>query len=593
MPDVIAQGSDASQRWRRTLEEGHVYIIGRAAGTWAVAWDPHISRRHAQLSWRDGLLHVELMPETRNPIFVRGRQRDQFTLHVGEHFVIGSTTFTLSDARVEISVAAPAPLNEQTFSAAYLQQSRFRHADQRIEVLSRLPEIITGAINDMELFVRLVNVLLAGIPGATAVAIVALETVETGAAIRVLHWDRRLVTDDDFSPSERLIRQALQRHESVVHSWQGSAPNNEGSTYTQSAGVDWAYCTPVPGEACRGWGLYVTGKRAPAHRGGGDSDPHDLRDDLKFTELAATTLSSLRETRVLERRQTGLRQFFSPIVLEALAGHDPDVALAPQECAVTVMFCDLRGFSRRAEQEADNLFGLLRRVSRALGVVTHHILLEGGVVGDFHGDAAMGFWGWPIAQEDAVQRASRAALGIRRDFAQAVAQEDPELADFRVGIGIATGRAVAGKIGTVDQVKVTVFGPVVNLASRLETMTKLLQASILVDEATAELVERDLPRQQARVRRVAKVKPYGLAAPLVVAELLPPASDECPLDDEHLATYEQALSAFQAKEWGRAFQLLHRVPADDLVKDFLTVYIARHNRTPPDGWDGVIPLEGK
>ena len=70
---------------------------------------------------------------------------------------------------------------------------------------------------------------------------------------------------------------------------------------------------------------------------------------------------------------------------------------------MTVLFCDLRGFSRESERSADDLFGLLERVSRALGVMTHHILEEGGVIGDFHGDAAMGFWGWPIAQADAAR----------------------------------------------------------------------------------------------------------------------------------------------------------------------------------------------
>ncbi len=79
------------------------------------------------------------------------------------------------------------------------------------------------------------------------------------------------------------------------------------------------------------------------------------------------------------------------------------------------------------------------------------------MVGDFHGDAAMGFWGWPLPQTDAVVRACRAALAIRSAFE--AAEAGSPLADFRIGIGIASGRAVAGKIGTIDQVKVTVFGP--------------------------------------------------------------------------------------------------------------------------------------
>ena len=180
-----------------------------------------------------------------------------------------------------------------------------------------------------------------------------------------------------------------------------------------------------------------------------------------------------------------------------------------------MLFCDLRGFSRESERQAGDLLGLLQRVSKALGVMTHHIREQGGVVGDFQGDAAMGFWGWPLPQNDAVLRTCRAALAIRAEF--------EATAGFQAGIGVATGRAVAGKIGTVDQVKVTVFGPVVNLASRLEGMTKILRAPILLDEATARIVRRQVPRDVARVRRLAIVRPYGLDTPLEVSELLPPA----------------------------------------------------------------------
>ena len=84
------------------------------------------------------------------------------------------------------------------------------------------------------------------------------------------------------------------------------------------------------------------------------------------------------------------------------------------------------------------------------------------------------------------------ALAIRAEFEAASERADDPLADFRIGIGIATGRAVAGKIGTVDQVKVTVFGPVVNLASRLESMTKILHAPILLDERTATVVRNQI-----------------------------------------------------------------------------------------------------
>ena len=250
-----------------------------------------------------------------------------------------------------------------------------------------------------------------------------------------------------------------------------------------------------------------------------------------------------------------------------------------------MLFCDLRGFSRESERQAGDLLGLLQRVSRALGVMTHHIRDQGGVVGDFQGDAAMGFWGWPLPQKDSVLRTCRAALAVRAEF--------EATSGFHAGIGVATGRAVAGKIGTVDQVKVTVFGPVVNLASRLEGMTKHLQAPILLDEATSRIIRQTVPRDVARVRRLAIVRPYGLGTPLEVSELLPPVEQYPELTDQHLEYYESALDAFLARNWQTAFELLHRIPAEDQVKDFLVVYIAQHNRRPPADWDGVIQLESK
>ncbi len=141
--------------------------------------------------------------------------------------------------------------------------------------------------------------------------------------------------------------------------------------------------------------------------------------------------------------------------------------------------------------------------------------------------------------------------------------------------------------------KVTVFGPVVNLASRLEGMTKILRAPILLDEATARIVRRDVPREVARVRRLAIVRPYGLDAPLEVSELLPPASQYPELTDKHLEYYEAALDAFFAGHWPAALELLHRIPAEDEAKDFLVVHIAQHNRRPPPNWDGVIELASK
>lgn len=593
MADLIAQGPDPQQRWRRSLSAGQPFVLGREAAPWSVGWDDQVSRRHVELCWSQGRLRVHKLDTGLNPVFVRGQEVTQFELRPGEHFVIGRTTFALADEQVHISLDVPDPIRQQTFSPQYLERLRFHNADQRLEVLSRLPEVISGSTSESELFVRLVNMLLAGIPRAGAAALVSADqaaiTDHTGG-VRVLHWDRRLSPLGNFEPSRRLILEALQGRQSVLHVWsareQGGKP-----AFTASENLDWAFCTPMPGEACPGWAIYVAG-RFQLPTASPVSDPTDLSEDLKFTELVAATLNSLRHVQQLERKNASLSQFFPPAVLDALAAN-PQMALVPRECDVSVLFCDLRGFSLQAEQSAGNLLALLERVSKALGVMTHHILQQQGVIGDFQGDAAMGFWGWPLAQDDTVASACRAALAIRREFEAASRTSGHPLANFQVGIGLASGRAVAGGIGTIDQLKVTVFGPVVNLASRLEGMTKTIRAPILLDETTARLARQQLPSDAGRIRRVAVVRPYGLDTALEVSELLPPLADHPQLTDDHLASYEAAVDCFLAGRWTDALELLHQVPARDRVKDFLTIFIAQHNRTPPPGWDKVIPLSSK
>lgn len=594
MADLIAQGTDSQHRWRRGLRANQHFVLGREAGIYSTPWDQQISRRHASASFSEGRLTIEKLPEARNPLFLGGQPSDGFSVGAGEHFVIGQTTFTVVSDTVQWLAELNRPAAEQTYSTQALQRVRFHNADQRIEVLSRLPDIISGAVNETELFVRLVSMLLAGIPRASAVALVATdEQARSGPPVRVLHWDRRpVVGGDNFQPSQRLILDAVRRGESELHIWE---PNRDlaGPQFTISANVDWAFCTPVHGDACRGWGVYVAGQFSASLAGDQPTAPEDLREDLKFTELVAATLNSLRQTELLQRKQAALRGFFSPQILEAITHEDPDTVLAPRETEVSVLFCDVRGFSRRAEQQAGNLLALLDRVSKALGVMTHHILDKGGVFGDFQGDAAMGFWGWPIAQESAVESACSAALAIRLQFETAAREPSHPLADFQVGIGLATGTAVAGRIGTADQSKVTVFGPVVNLASRLEGMTKFLHTPILLDEPTARAVREQVPREVARSRRIAVVRPYGFDRAVEVSELLPPVDINPDLTDENIRDYEAGLDAFIAGDWSQAVELLHRVPAKDRVKDFLTVYIAQYNRTPPPGWDGAVTLERK
>jgi adenylate cyclase len=601
---LLAQGPAPFDTWRKPLPAGATFVLGRESSAWSAPWEPFLARRHAELTVRGPKLKVRKLPGAANPIFHAGSSADSFELLPGGAFVIGRTTFTLTAG--QHSPASPSDdrplLEERTIGHHALDGLAFRDAPHRLDVLSRLPDVISSATDDADLFGRLADMLLAGIRRADAVAVVAMPPAEQ--RMEVLHWDRRLSGEGDFTPSRRLVAASLvEQNQTVLHVW-GASPQEAApgaDPFTLLGKFDWAFCTPVPCEACPGWGLYVAGRFLGVEPSNllAPWDRNELRDDVKFTELVADILGSLRQVEALRARQGLFRRFFSPGVMSVLSSGDAARALEPREADVTVVFCDLRGFSRRVEEAGDRLLEELNRVSAALGIMTRNILDHRGAIADFLGDAAMGFWGWPLLQPGKVEYACRAALGIRAAFEEVGRDPAHPLTGFRVGVGIATGRAVAGGIGTAEQAKVTVFGPVVNLASRLQDMTKLLRVPILIDEATAGEVREHLPPDVGRVRRLLKVLPYGLETPLVVSELIPPApppgaeSAGGVLTDADLEAYDQALDAFLAGDWDTAYRHLHRVPPDDRGKDVLTEFILKHNRTPPPGWDGVIPLGAK
>lgn len=636
MLELIAQGTQPDYRWRRQIRPGEPFVLGRSSPSFRVPWDKRVSRNHARLRLVDGRLLVQKQEEASNPIFHNGSNEEKFWVKPGEHFVIGNTTFSLTEDQAQVTLDVPNPISQKSFSPEYLRKLHYRDADQRIDVLSRLPELISSAGNEQDLMNRLVNTLLAGIPSASTIAIVqqhvlpdaasdshesetkefepndskpcfessslALpesndcpdpDSADTLPVIEIIHWDRRGNMTGDFQPSEKLIRQAIGTSETVLHVWQSAG--NPLVDFTFDFENDWAFVCPMDSDATPQWGIYVTGSNPEGSEAalGSGSGGDDLQGDVKFCESVGSTLKNLLLVKQLERRQASLRSFFSPIVMDALAGSNPDEVLAPRECQVSVLFCDLRGFAKTSESMADELLELLNRVSRSLDVMTGKILKNGGVIGDFHGDSAMGFWGWPLTQEDAAARAVAAAREIKAEF------DSQHRPDFQIGIGIATGMAVAGKIGTRDQVKVTVFGPVVNLASRLEGMNRILNSSVLIDGSTRDQLQRHSgPESDVVTRPLGKFRPFGMTAEVDVFQLFHDGNNEG--ETKSAEVLAAALAMFQNGDWNEAIKQFKRLPPTDNTRQFFIDFMQSHPSTdnlsgiaPPDGWYGTVEMKSK
>ena len=134
------------------------------------------------------------------------------------------------------------------------------------------------------------------------------------------------------------------------------------------------------------------------------------KSDLKFAELVADIFGAIRQVRDLQCRQSTLCRFLSQRVRSVLEGSDMIEVLRPREMEITALFCDLRGSCLLAEEAENELTMSCARVNKALSIMSTNIIDKDGVIGDFQGDAAMGFWGWPAGADDQIEMAAQCGL---------------------------------------------------------------------------------------------------------------------------------------------------------------------------------------
>jgi adenylate cyclase len=196
---------------------------------------------------------------------------------------------------------------------------------------------------------------------------------------------------------------------------------------------------------------------------------------------------------------------------------------------LTVLFSDVRGFTSISEKiPVDEL---VRTLNEFLSAMVEVIFRNGGTLDKFVGDCVMAFWGAPVRQEDHAERAARTALemiaeleALNRRWREQGRQE------LKIGVGINTGEMILGNIGSDRRMDFTVIGDNVNLAARLESSTKELQASIVISEATYRRIS-----GLARVRDLGTIHVKGKDVPIRVYELLGTTDKE--------KTYESAQTA--------------------------------------------------
>jgi adenylate cyclase len=306
---------------------------------------------------------------------------------------------------------------------------------------------------------------------------------------------------------------------------------------------------------------------------------------------AITSFRMIFEEREKRKIRKTFSQYLSPGVI-GLIEKDPQRYIRPggETKELTVMFSDIRDFTTLSEGlSADELVHLLNEY---LGEMTDVLFRNLGTLDKYIGDAIMAFWGSPYPQDDHSRRACGCALEMTRSLETLNAKwKDEGRKPISIGIGLNTGPVNVGNMGSDKRLAWTVMGDNVNLASRLEGMTKQYRSRIVISEGTyRQVAEHFVCRDLDRIRVKGKLQP------VTIYELLDRAENRQKYDSL-LEGFGSAMAAYREQNWNEAVlqfvTLLTSFPDDGPTQIFLQRALDFRERAPEPGWDGVHVMKSK
>lgn len=310
--------------------------------------------------------------------------------------------------------------------------------------------------------------------------------------------------------------------------------------------------------------------------------------ETPFLILLGAGAGALRDHQEKERaRREEVTELFgkyvSPDLAEALLSRRLDVE--GEERIATVLFCDLCGFSEMAERLSPRQ--LLAVLNTWFGEVVEVVLTHGGFIDKFIGDAVMVVHGVPNAQQGGPLQAIQTALAVL-ERARTISDRLPVAGlKLRVGIGIHTGPLVAGNVGAARRVEYTVVGDTVNLASRLEGLTRHYDLPLLISEDTVQA----LGENALSLREIDRVRVKGRQQPCRIYEVLQAYPDAvAALRQQTAAVYHQGLAALQDGRFDSAEAALTLVLEQDPGDAVAELHLSRAREAkanPTAFWEGV------
>jgi adenylate cyclase len=557
MKAVVEAVRQGEPTLRFEIGENHDVILGRTdEADWVVPHERFLSRRHLELRMKSGRLMVKRLSGTTNPVYHKGVEKEAFFLENGDQFVVGKTRFhfaLLSTRRDEVKPDLKMSMSaEEIYKDGGQVPARLRILD-----LLELPELLRQK-DETDSYTHIASL---------------LRSVAGGAWSQIMRPGGRVLAVDSaadaagFRTSRTLIEEALKHApQPFLYCWTNP---EQGLSATLQEGADWAVCaaTQIPGE--EPLLFYVAGQ--------GGAGEAVLKDNCRLVGLVADMVGRSLSVQKLEGLKERLQRFFSGQVVSKIIESSDTEELKPKLTEGTVMFFDIRGFSKLTEGKAEKILEKTGELQDVMTAMTEEIFKENGVVLQFQGDGILACWNLPFPDPDHVNRACRAALAMVDSLAKIAP-------DWHCGIGIHTGQVVAGSMGAKQLFSYTVMGPVVNQASRLEGITKIVEVPIL---ATKEVVDK-ISNEIAAVRRIGKFQPAGMNIALDLFEI-----HSLPEDGEKAKLFAKGLEEFEKGQWEESYEILDHLPPSDRPGRYIKTLAEMHRRRPPKDWNGVIELAEK
>jgi len=322
----------------------------------------------------------------------------------------------------------------------------------------------------------------------------------------------------------------------------------------------------------------------------------DVTTGDEIGQLAGAFNRMVVQLRENQRVRETFGKYIDPRVVEGLIDRPTLTAAEGQRRVMTVLFCDMKGFTSLSEGMTPQ--GLVKVMNRYLSVMSEPIRTNRGIIDKYIGDGIMAYWGPPFVDEaDHARFACLAALDMIAHIAT-LRHEIPELLGVRgtpmencdLRIGVATGEALVGSIGSDVMMSYTVMGDVVNLASRLEGANKAYGTRNLVSERTITAAG-----DAVEIREIDRVVVAGHTRSEVIFEMLGRKGELTPQQSSLRDRYAEGLVAYRDKRWDDALAAfnasLEAMPGDGPSMTLLKRVEELKMHPPPQDWDGSWHLE--